>query len=83
MRPDDSIQTHWGKYLGVGMGWVASTALFTLAGRWLDGRFETRPVFTLIGVFVGAVGGFYHMYRELAAAPPERQTRPVEEPEEE
>jgi F0F1-type ATP synthase assembly protein I len=35
--------------VGVGLG------LF--AGQWLDGQLHTGPLFTLIGVLVGLVGG--------------------------
>jgi ATP synthase protein I len=35
--------------LGVGVG--------LLAGQWLDGQLHTGPLFTLIGVLVGLVGG--------------------------
>ncbi len=42
-----------------------SIVLFALAGNWLDGRLGTRPLFVLLGVFLGFGGGFYHMYSRL------------------
>ncbi len=31
--------------------------LFTLGGTWLDGKAETQPLFTILGVMLGFVGG--------------------------
>ena len=45
------------------------------AGVWLDKRLGSTPWFTLIGVFVGAAGGFYSMYRKITAS----QRREVEQ----
>ena len=57
------------RYLGVGLTWALSTALFlylgTLADRWLD----SEPWLTLIGAFVGAAAGFWYMYRQLVIDP--------------
>jgi F0F1-type ATP synthase assembly protein I len=61
--------------LGVGFVWVVSAALGTLAGVWLDGRWGTAPVFTLVGVVVGTVAGFAYMYHHAVVAPRERSRR--------
>jgi F0F1-type ATP synthase assembly protein I len=37
-------------------------------GQWLDRKLGTAPWMLLIGVFVGAGGSFYSMYRKLMAA---------------
>jgi F0F1-type ATP synthase assembly protein I len=34
----------------------------------VDKKLGTEPVFLMIGVFVGAGGAFYSMYRKLTAA---------------
>jgi F0F1-type ATP synthase assembly protein I len=60
------------RYLGYGLTWAASTALFALAGRWLDGRLGTEPWLTLVGTFVGAGAGFWYMYYHLVIEPRER-----------
>lgn len=57
-----------GAYAGFGMQFVVSLLLFLYLGQWLDRRLGTSPVFLLIGIFVGAGGSFYAMYRKLMAA---------------
>ena len=51
--------------LSAGLTWALSTALFLYLGSLVDGWLETKPVFTLIGAFVGAAAGFYSLYRQL------------------
>ncbi len=52
-------------YLGLGLQFGAAIVLFMLAGMWLDRRLGTVPWLMVIGVFVGAAGGFYSIYRRL------------------
>ncbi len=66
-EPQRKAPAQAAKYLGVGLTWVGSTALFLYLGSLLDGAWSTEPVFTLIGAFVGAVAGFYHLYRQVIA----------------
>jgi F0F1-type ATP synthase assembly protein I len=57
---------------GVGLQFAAAIVLFLFLGRWLDGLFGTEPWLLLAGVLVGAVGGFYSMYRQLVILPRQR-----------
>jgi F0F1-type ATP synthase assembly protein I len=50
------------------MQFVVALLLFLYLGQWVDRRLGTSPVFLLIGIFVGAGGSFYAMYRKLMAA---------------
>ena len=47
------------------MTMAASTAIFTWLGSLLDARLHTKPLFILIGAFLGFAGGFYSMYWRL------------------
>ena len=49
----------------LGLGWyiAASIVLGVGSGLLLDGWLGTVPLFTLLGVLVGSVVGFYGMYR--------------------
>lgn len=40
----------------VGMAWL---------GWWLDARWGTSPVFTVVSVVLGSVGGFWNLWRIL------------------
>jgi F0F1-type ATP synthase assembly protein I len=57
-----------GAYAGFGLQFVVALLLFLYLGQWVDRRFGTSPVFLVIGIFVGAGGSFYAMYRKLMAA---------------
>lgn len=51
--------------LGIGSYLATSIVGLTLLGVWLDGRFETKPVLTLVFLCLGLAAGFYGAYRQL------------------
>lgn len=61
-----------GQFTGYGLTMALSTLLFLLGGWWLDGKVGTTPLFTILGAFVGAGGGFYSLYRHVVVEPRER-----------
>lgn len=54
-------------YAGLGLQFALAILLFTFVGQWLDRRLGTEPWLLLVGVFTGAGGGFYSIYRRLMA----------------
>lgn len=56
-----------GRYIHLGVTLAASTLLFWYAGSRLDRWMGTLPIFSLLGTFIGAFGGFLYLYRELTA----------------
>ena len=50
---------------GIGFYLATSIVGLTLVGRLLDGRFDTRPVLTLVFLALGLLLGFYGAYRQL------------------
>ena len=52
-----------------GIGWFvgAAIALGTYGGYWLDGKFDTAPVLTLLGLALGVATAFVGMVRLLGA----------------
>ncbi|OCA82394.1 hypothetical protein A8F94_21050 [Bacillus sp. FJAT-27225] len=42
---------------------VGSTLLGIFAGRWLDGKSGTEPLFLIIGLFIGLAVGIYAVLR--------------------
>lgn len=47
----------------MGIAMVLCIVLGLFAGIWLDGRFETAPLFTLALLFGGIIAGFRIMYK--------------------
>jgi ATP synthase protein I len=51
--------------LGIGTTMAASLILGLLAGRWIDGKLGTWPLFFLIGGGLGVAASFYQLYSLL------------------
>ena len=80
-RPPDPKSTST-QGLSAGLTFAAVVALFVLGGRWLDTRCATSPLFVLLGLALGLVGGTIHMLRVLAPATlPFGKTRKTEKKE--
>jgi F0F1-type ATP synthase assembly protein I len=52
-------------FVGIGTYLATSIVGLTLVGVWLDGRFDTRPVLTLVFLVLGLVVGLYGAYQQL------------------
>ena len=51
--------------IGIGFTLATSIAGLTFVGHWLDGRFGTGPVLTLVFLVLGLLVGFVGAYRQL------------------
>lgn len=53
----------------MGVGWYVGLSIAggTGGGFWLDGRFDTSPLLTLVGLALGIVVAFAGMIRILSA----------------
>lgn len=49
--------------MGAGLEFGGVVALMCLLGWWLDTKWDTSPIFILIGLFIGTVGGIYKLWR--------------------
>jgi ATP synthase protein I len=56
-----------GSFAGLGLQFALTILVFLYAGQWLDRKLGTAPWLLLLGVFIGAAGGFYSLYRALMA----------------
>jgi ATP synthase protein I len=65
---DGGAGTSPGEFAGLGLAFAICTVGGLYLGQWLDRKLGTAPWMLLIGVFVGAGGSFYSMYRKLMAA---------------
>ena len=61
----ESETTSGAAYMGLGLQFGLAIILFMFVGKWLDERLGTSPWLLILGVFVGAGGGFYSIYRRL------------------
>ncbi|MGH7483031.1 MAG: AtpZ/AtpI family protein [Longimicrobiales bacterium] len=77
-EPGESLAAGAGRYLGLGLTWALSTALFLLGGWAVDRWLGTMPLFLLVGAFIGAGAGFYSLYYHLVIEPRERKRRDAE-----
>jgi F0F1-type ATP synthase assembly protein I len=50
------------KYSGIGFQLAAVILVFLFAGIWLDDKFGTKFIFTLVLTVLGFFGGFYNFY---------------------
>ncbi len=53
------------QYSGLGMSLIVTIIVFFFIGKWLDGKFDTTVVFTLILTFIGFAAGFYSFYLNI------------------
>ncbi len=73
-RPDSGpAYRSIGEYLGHGLTWAVSTLLFLWLGTKADSWLGTEPWLALLGAFLGAGAGFYHMYHHLVEVPRGRE----------
>ena len=52
-----------GMYIDLGLRFAITILIGVFLGRWLDNRLDKEPLFTLIGLFLGAGSGFYSLYK--------------------
>lgn len=55
-------------YAGLGIQFAVGIFLFLYIGKWIDAKLGSSPVALIAGVFLGAAGSFYIVYRKLSAA---------------
>ena len=55
------------EYFAMALTFVIAILLFGAAGWFLDGVTHTRPLFAIIGAFVGGFAGFMRIYYRVKA----------------
>jgi ATP synthase protein I len=77
MAPSDDdqkrIEQSYLRYTGAGLEFFAGIAVLTIIGVWLDGRFGTSPVLTIVFAFVGFAASTWNLVRSVF--PSERPAR--------
>jgi ATP synthase protein I len=72
-KPDDKgVSGDWSRalreaspLLGIGTTIAASLIVGLLAGRWIDGKLGTAPLFFLLGAGLALAASFYQLYALL------------------
>jgi F0F1-type ATP synthase assembly protein I len=67
----------YSKYAGLGVQFAASIGVLGALGYWADASFGTRPWLMIVGIFLGAVGGFVSLIKQVPGPSPRR---PPEDP---
>ncbi len=60
------VYRQYGPYLTLGLQLAAAVVVFLLAGIWADAKAGTSPLFTLLGLFLGSLGGFIKFFRTVS-----------------
>ncbi|HMQ67407.1 MAG TPA: AtpZ/AtpI family protein [Ignavibacteria bacterium] len=64
-KPLLKADSKFAQYSGLGISLVVTILLFLWVGMWLDGKFDTGVLFTLILSFTGFAAGFYSFYLNI------------------
>ncbi len=61
----------------IGIGWYIGCCIVLgiLGGLWLDNRFDTLPILTIVGLILGLIVAFYGLYRMLLPLIRDKQDR--------
>lgn len=57
--------TAYGRYASLGIQFVVAMCLFGWVGWWADGKLGTYPLLMIIGLFLGATGGFVALIKAI------------------
>ena len=68
-----------GPYIHLGMQFAITIILGLFGGLWLDRKIHTTPLFLIIGFFLGAISGFWSIYRTVYLKNQKNQNRETEE----
>ncbi len=66
----------YGRYAGLGFQFVASMGVLGLGGYWLDGKLGTHPWLLIVGIFLGAAGGFYSLLQAVPSGTNDQRRTP-------
>jgi ATP synthase protein I len=57
-----------GPYIGLGLQLAVTVTVMVFIGIWLDGKFETKPILTIILAFFGVFAGMYTFIKSVLKA---------------
>ena len=57
-----------GPYIGLGLQLAVTVTVMVFLGIWLDGKFDTTPVLTIVCAFFGVFAGMYTFIKSVMKA---------------
>ena len=54
-----------GPYLGLGVQLAATIVIMVFIGRWIDEKYNTNNIWTLVFAFIGGGAGIYNFIRAV------------------
>ena len=64
-QEDENSDRGWVNYLGLGMQLAVTVTVMVFLGVWLDGKFKTEPLLTIICSFIGIAAGMYNFIKTV------------------
>ncbi len=64
-KGNDNQDNSWMNYLGLGLQLAGTVTVMFFIGVWLDGKFKTEPVLTIVFSFLGVASGLYNFIRTV------------------
>lgn len=55
-------------YVGLGLQLAVIVTVMVFVGIWLDGKFETKPILTVVFAFLGVFAGMYTFIKSVLKA---------------
>lgn len=68
MKPEEKreILRALGAVGNIGFTLASSVIVGLFLGRWIDGYLHTSPWVSVIGIIVGAISGFWSIYKQIS-----------------
>ena len=63
----------YARYASLGIQFAVAMCFFGWVGWWLDGKLSTYPLLLIVGLFLGATGGFVSLVKAIPPAGPRRE----------
>ncbi|MHB1687466.1 MAG: AtpZ/AtpI family protein [Ignavibacteriaceae bacterium] len=62
-KENEDNPNDWVGYLGLGTQLAVTVTAMVLLGVWLDKKFSTEPILTIVFSFIGIAGGMYNFIK--------------------
>ena len=59
------VEAKYLRFAGVGVQYALTILILTMAGIWLDNKFETSPLFLIIFLLLGFVGATWSLVQQV------------------